>query len=602
MPIFTPDTNVKLLSNVPINGYKEQLTFISAAEQANYFLGFLRHNLTQFSYQRKGRYIAVPGNAEQYRDINYCMYQNNNYSGKWFYAFIRAVRYVSAETTHLELEMDSYQSWMFNIRWKPSYIVRCHQQEFLPSGLPAQHTVPEGLDFGSDYRAVYHAASGALSGNAFLIATSIRLDADPGTAESPKIPASHGQMFDRSPSMLTYYVVDGDTSPLPAILERFENRPWILQGIQYIQWIPGAALVEANYDIVEVWMSSDATIDPDQPVPISLTIKRLKNNTIISTVTASLQDWMSHFPAYECGKLYFWPYSFIEMTLSSGASVIIKPELLTTGNINYKVLFYLGANSRIVAFPNIYNNDIANLQHSIVLSDFPRYPVQINEYLLQMANNANSIEVNREILQTNLERQRTQSRLNMTANQIGAAGSVLGAAGGIASAFLTGGLTVGGAIQGVGSAVQSIANLERQSYAEETAQISAEQRIREFNAKIQDAEVTPPGSIGLTGGQSFNVKYGYNDLQFIWKTIRPEYAQILTDYFKKYGYASHRVAVPNLISRTRFNYIQCVDPFIYGDIPQEDLNVIKAMFSGGVTLWHDKTDIGNIDNNTEAST
>lgn len=602
MPLFQPDSNVILLSNVPINGYKEQLTFLSATEQANYFLGFAKHTFNNFSYQRKGRYIAVPGNAETFQDINYVMYQNNNYSGKWFYAFVHSVRYVSAETAHVYIEPDSYQTWMFNIRWQPSYIVRCHQQEFQSNGRPVVNTIPEGLDFGGDYVPVYKNTPGVMSGYAFLIATSIRLDADPGSAESPKIPASHGQTFDRSPSMLTYYVVDGETSPLPAILERFENRPWILQGIQYIQWIPGTALSSENYDLIEVWMSEDASVDPDAPVPISLTIKRLKNNTIIGTIQSSVTDWMSHFPSYPTSKLYLFPYSFIEMTMNTGATIIIKPELLTGDNFSFKVLFYLGANSRIVAFPMLYTEDVANLQNALVLSDFPRYPVQINEYLLQMANNANSIETTRSILEQNRDRQRVQSNLNMTANAIGAGTNVLGAVGGIASAIATGGLTIGGAIASVGSAVQSVANLERQSYAEETAQISTENKIREYNAKLQDAEMTPPGTIGLSGGQTFNVKFGYNDVTFIWKTIRPEYAKILIQYFERYGYLRHRIEVPDLLSRTRFNYIQCVDPYIYGDIPGEDLNVIKAMFSAGVTLWHDKTRIGQYDNNTEVTT
>lgn len=52
------------------------------------------------------------------------MYQNSNYSNKWFYAFITSMEYKNDNTTYIKLETDIWQTYQFEIQFKPSFIVR----------------------------------------------------------------------------------------------------------------------------------------------------------------------------------------------------------------------------------------------------------------------------------------------------------------------------------------------------------------------------------------------------------------------------------------------------------------------------------------------
>lgn len=53
-----------------------------------------------------------------------------------------------------------------------------------------------------------------------------------------------------------------------------------------------------------------------------------------------------------------------------------------------------------------------------------------------------------------------------------------------------------------------------------------------------------------------------------------------------FGYQTNEVKLPNLDNRPNWNFIKTIDINLIGDIPQNDLAVIKAMFDNGFTLWH----------------
>ena len=70
------------------------------------------------------------------------------------------------------------------------------------------------------------------------------------------------------------------------------------------------------------------------------------------------------------------------------------------------------------------------------------------------------------------------------------------------------------------------------------------------------------------------------------KCIKKEYARIIDNYFDMFGYKVNDVKIPNITGRLNWNYVKTIDCNVDGDIPQTDLNIIKSMFNGGVTLWH----------------
>ncbi len=120
----TPDTQIRILK-VPIEiDYKNQLTFTSKEKQEEYFLSVPYIEIDECKYQRHESIIRFPAHIDSILEYNYVMYKNNNYSNKWFYAFITNMEYKSDNTTYIKIETDVFQTWQFDIIWKQSFIER----------------------------------------------------------------------------------------------------------------------------------------------------------------------------------------------------------------------------------------------------------------------------------------------------------------------------------------------------------------------------------------------------------------------------------------------------------------------------------------------
>ena len=141
---ITPDTTIKLLK-VPIEiDNFNQLTFASKEAQYNYFNSCPQLEADDLYYQRKDNYISFPAHIDDILQYNYVMYQNSNYSNKWFYAFITNMVYENDGTTNIFIETDVFQTWQFDIIYKASFIEREHVND----DTIGKNTIPENLNVG----------------------------------------------------------------------------------------------------------------------------------------------------------------------------------------------------------------------------------------------------------------------------------------------------------------------------------------------------------------------------------------------------------------------------------------------------------------------
>lgn len=124
--MFTPSTNLRLL-NVPLEaGYSDTLWFPDVNTQTQYFLGKVVKAINDFNFIKKDNTITINGNVETYYNCNYIMYQNANFSNKWFYAFINRIEWASNSSTRLHCSTDCIQTWFFDITYYKSFIERQH--------------------------------------------------------------------------------------------------------------------------------------------------------------------------------------------------------------------------------------------------------------------------------------------------------------------------------------------------------------------------------------------------------------------------------------------------------------------------------------------
>lgn len=119
-----PQTDLRLLK-VPFTiDNKNQLTFSNKNAQTTYFLGLSHLEINNISYQRKDSIIRYPAHIDSIIQYNYCMYQNENYTNKWFYAYITGMRYINDGMTEILIQTDVYQTWQFDITFKESFVER----------------------------------------------------------------------------------------------------------------------------------------------------------------------------------------------------------------------------------------------------------------------------------------------------------------------------------------------------------------------------------------------------------------------------------------------------------------------------------------------
>ena len=150
--LIVPTSRIILLKNPIEIDYSNELTFASREAQYNYFYNLPKLECENATYQRKDEVVRFPTNEntnvtfEDLLEYNYCMYQNNAFDDKWFYAFVKKVTFDNPGMSYVELETDVWQSWCFDIAFKNSFIEREH----VNNDSIGLHTIPEGLETG-DY-------------------------------------------------------------------------------------------------------------------------------------------------------------------------------------------------------------------------------------------------------------------------------------------------------------------------------------------------------------------------------------------------------------------------------------------------------------------
>lgn len=562
-----PNTVVRLLKDVPL--YKDNentLWFDSLSEQTSYFSTKTYKQFEKFTYQRKERnYIAVSENADKLYDYNYLMFQNQNYTNKWFYAFIDEIEYRNPDTTFIYYTIDVFQTWLTEMDYtsQQCFIDREHTKRYYPDGSPIVNTLPENLEIGSDYEIVDTEQWTQKDDIAYLILcakgdiTKMIDSSDYWTT----------QTFGNVTQSLKYFIVPfSPKSPETDIYMNGEQ----LSPLSDIQ-----AYLMLKEDLVNTIVSM--TITSVIPFEVTGTMTNLtcdqlqvvKGNDLrmcrpidganFYHHKISFSDKYRGFPDYEESKLLMYPYSYTELTDFRGNSFIIKNEYVPLRSLNIIVRANLSFKNKIAYTIDGYNgSEYETLEYGIIDTDTMEMPVIDDYSAAYVQGNKNSLINAQNIMSQN--------------NQIGVGSGLVGMLGGI----LTG--NIGGV---VGGATQAF-----------NANVSYQQQVSTLNAKMQDIENIPPTLSKQGNDSTFSMGYDYRGFFLVKKTIKKEYADILTNYFKMYGYRTNRLGIIIPHNRQCWNYIKTVGCNISGSIPQDDLMKIREMFDKGITLWHDDL-VGN---------
>lgn len=227
-------------------------------------------------------------------------------------------------------------------------------------------------------------------------------------------------------------------------------------------------------------------------------------------------------------KMYCYPYCCL-VAECMGQGIEMQYELFS-GAPTATIRGGFGVNMQVSATPNNYAGEQVNLENMMTLKDWPVCAWVNNYYQNWLAQNKANIAI-----------------------------------GTTKAVIKTVGSLVTGTIGGLASASNDIAGLLAEQY---THSIIPDQMVGSANA----------GDISAVSRMLGFYSYC--------KSVRPEYGQIIDNYFTMFGYKVNTLKVPETNSRESWNYVKTINISIAGNVPSNYMEQIKSMFNSGVTLWH----------------
>lgn len=111
--------------------------------------------------------------------------------------------------------------------------------------------------------------------------------------------------------------------------------------------------------------------------------------------------------------------------------------------------------------------------------------------------------------------------------------------------------------------------------------------------QIYEHSQQPPQAEGATNVGNSMYSWGHSCMMFKHMSIRSQYAKIIDDFFDVFGYATHRVKVPNKAHRQNWWYTKTIDCNITGNVPNDYMNQIKGAYNNGITFWRNPSNFLN---------
>lgn len=244
-------------------------------------------------------------------------------------------------------------------------------------------------------------------------------------------------------------------------------------------------------------------------------------------------------------KLYTYPYCSL-IAVCDGQSVEMHYELFED-TPQYKTYATWGANAKALCVPINYAGYSEDFTHSFTITGFPLLPWIKDYYQTWIAQNKrrmiySTLKDGVQILSGAVSFGRGNTNENDTA------------------------------LADIGSGVDNIINR---------------------GIDIYQHSIVPDGFIGTAEAGDTACFAGKKGVYTYCRSIKPEYIDILDNFFDVYGYATNRVKVPNRNVRPHWTYTKTVGCNIKGNLPQQYISQICRNYNKGITFWKNGSEVGN---------
>ena len=556
---ITPNTTIKLLNDVPIEpDYVHSLFFASASLQSSYFNSKTKYTLTANTYQRYDKGILrVQKLADNIYDVNYMMFQNTSYGTKWFYAFVDKVEYINDVTSAVYYHIDEIQTWMFNWTFNQCFIERQHST----TDVVGDNILPEPVETGeyvyNTYNSDVSIGGVGLKERAIIVAvTDVNEDSQTAAA---------GEVYDGiyGACKLFAYTIDHASDVDDKINEYAEQN---------------ADSIVSIYMIPKALVSSDVNTGIKLPYGSGgIGINGLTLDSVGTTIDG-------YTPKNK--KLFTYPYNYQSITTGDGDELVLRFEFFENQTSRVNIFGCISQPVQVMCCPTNYKNvnkpagEASSypdfVDEKIVLTAYPICSFNIDTWRAWVSQNA---------IPTLIKVGSVGASIALAAytpaHSAEVASSIVNTAG---KPFTTtqetpAGINVGGnaGLYALHTATSLLTTMYK-------ASIAADQT----KGNISSANA-------LFSRMDYSFHYGR-------KTLNRQLAEVVDNFFTRFGYAYNKVGTPNIHARGGFTYIKTLDCSVHGDLPSDSEKVIEDVFNSGITFWTNPLHVGDYTINNDPLT
>lgn len=557
MAYIAPNSTIMICRDVPLSpDYIHTVDFANSTLQSAYFTTKAKFKLDKYTYQRKNGVLTVALSTEQLYDCNYIAYKNTSFENKWFYGFIRNIEYVSNDVTNIYFVEDVLQTWMFDYKLNPCFVVREHTLD----DTIGSNIQPENLELGPYIYEESTYFDCAPRGNlAYIIAAGAKVD-DQGLGKISAAPYEGSNEFNK---FQTVY----EGLCLNIASEKTYN------GIKYT----APQVADIYVDAINSAGLSDSIVAV-VCVPYNFIQLALATQGHIGSYHFSEAKPYKTIAGYtpKNNKLFTSPYKYLEVNNHEGQSNSYEYELFSGNNFNFVVNFALQVNFAVILNSLNYKNQSVS-DESLTVCNFPQCSYITDTYKTWYAQNQVRYKtaIAKSAINTALS---VASTANNAQNAIDAASYAISQS------------------KRRSERRQAQSELERTETAFLTGAaanaVDLAGTVADYLVEKQAHRINNISSV-YTGDDTTSVCFDKKGFVFNKISITPKYAQIIDGYFSQFGYSTNLVKRPNTTGRLSWNYVKTVGCDVQGSIPQYAVEAINAIYNTGITIWHNAAWVGD---------
>ena len=377
---IVPQTEIRLLKTPIEKEGNHTLTFNNINSQTSYFLSKTIKTYTEFTYQRETAELVVPDSYDTINTCNYLMYKNNGFTNKYFYAYITKMEYINENATRITFEIDSLQTWYFNINYHSCFVEREH----VSNDTVGLHTVPEEVELGeyiSEDRTLGESVSFAYlwrrQGESAVIRNMYVVF---GISENPGFSYPGGNKQYNSVYSGLYYV----------IFQTFADAD---NYVSYLQTQSAGDVINTAFMIPEQFAQNiNWTTSTMSGKTFTWSYLPFTNDkTLLQQAYVNKTSYLGNSYIPKNNKLLTYPYKYFIISNNSGSATDYKYEDFNTNECNFNIEGAVTVGCSIKCIPMNYKNESKNILYGIDSGKLPTCGWTNDSYTNWLTSNAVNI-------------------------------------------------------------------------------------------------------------------------------------------------------------------------------------------------------------------